>query len=58
MTGVQTCALPICLTDTEITVKVLGGEILCEWDQTENIVYMTGPAETVFDGEIALREEM
>ena len=46
------------LTDTEITVKVLGGEILCEWDQTENIVYMTGPAETVFDGEIALREEM
>ncbi|MDE7182866.1 MAG: diaminopimelate epimerase [Lachnospiraceae bacterium] len=46
------------LTDTKVTVKVLGGEILCEWDQTENVVYMTGPAETVFDGEIALREEM
>lgn len=46
------------LTDTKVTVKVLGGEILCEWDRTKNIVYMTGPAETVFDGEITLREEM
>ncbi len=46
------------LTDTKVTVKVLGGELLCEWDQTENLVYMTGPAETVFDGEIALQEEM
>ena len=46
------------LTDTKVTVKVLGGELLCEWEQTENLVYMTGPAETVFDGEIALQEEM
>lgn len=46
------------LTDKKVTVKVLGGEILCEWDQSENLVYMTGPAETVFDGEIALQEEM
>ncbi len=46
------------LTDNKVTVKVLGGEILCEWDQSENLVYMTGPAETVFDGEIALQEEM
>lgn len=46
------------LTDTKVTVKVLGGEILCEWDRTENIVYMTGPAETVFDGEIKLQEGM
>ena len=46
------------LTDTKVTVKVLGGELLCEWDQTENLVYMTGPAEIVFDGEIALQEEM
>ena len=46
------------LTDTKVTVKVLGGEILCEWDRARNVVYMTGPAETVFDGEIELWEEM
>ncbi|MDE5696448.1 MAG: diaminopimelate epimerase [Lachnospiraceae bacterium] len=40
------------LTDTKVNVKVLGGEILCEWDRQENLVYMTGPAVTVFDGEI------
>lgn len=40
------------LTDTEVTVRVPGGEILCEWDRKDNLVYMTGPAVTVFDGEI------
>lgn len=40
------------LTDTEVTVKVLGGEILIEWNREENVVYMTGPAVTVFEGEI------
>ncbi|MBQ8189426.1 MAG: diaminopimelate epimerase [Lachnospiraceae bacterium] len=39
------------LTDTTVTVKVLGGEILIEWDREENLVYMTGPATTVFEGE-------
>lgn len=39
------------LTDTKVAVKVLGGEILCEWDRAENLVYMTGPAATVFEGE-------
>ncbi|MDE7477726.1 MAG: diaminopimelate epimerase [Lachnospiraceae bacterium] len=46
------------LTDTKVNVQVLGGEILCEWDRTENLVYMTGPATTVYDGEIKIREEM
>lgn len=42
------------LTDTEVTVKLLGGEILIEWDREANLVYMTGPAVTVFEGEIKL----
>ena len=39
------------LTDDEVTVKVLGGEIQIHWDRKENLVYMTGPATTVFEGE-------
>ena len=50
------------LTDTKVNVQVLGGRILCEWDRQDNLVYMTGPAVTVFDGEIddemIIREEM
>lgn len=42
------------LTDTNVTVKLLGGEILIEWDKEANLVYMTGPAVTVFEGEINL----
>ncbi len=40
------------LTEAEVTVKLLGGELHIVWDRTENLVYMTGPAETVFEGEI------
>lgn len=39
------------LTGTHVTVQVLGGEIEIYWDQKENLVYMTGPAVTVFEGE-------
>lgn len=39
------------LTGEHVTVQVLGGEIEIYWDQKENLVYMTGPAVTVFDGE-------
>ncbi len=42
------------LTDTQVEVEVLGGKIQIFWDREENIVYMTGPATTVFEGEIAL----
>lgn len=35
-----------------VTVKLLGGDLEIFWDQKENLVYMTGPATTVFDGEI------
>lgn len=38
-------------TGAHVTVQVLGGEIEIYWDQKENLVYMTGPAVTVFEGE-------
>lgn len=40
------------LTDTEVEVEVLGGKIHICWDRENNLVYMTGPAVTVFEGEI------
>lgn len=36
------------------TVKLLGGDLVVEWDQDDGHVYMTGPAVNVFDGEIDL----
>lgn len=36
----------------EVTVKLLGGDLKILWDEKEGAVYMTGPAEVVFDGEI------
>jgi len=37
-----------------VYVNVLGGVVRVEWNREENIVYMTGPAVTVFDGEIEI----
>lgn len=42
------------LTDNEVEVEVLGGKIQIFWDREANLVYMTGPATTVFEGEIDL----
>ena len=42
------------LTDSEVDVEVLGGVVHIEWDRESNLVYMTGPAVTVFDGEITI----
>ena len=42
------------LTDTKVNVHVLGGVILCEWDREENLVYMTGPATTVYEGNVEI----
>lgn len=55
--GTGCCAIAVAcclngLTDNRVTVRVLGGELLCEWDREANLVYMTGPAVRVFDGEI------
>lgn len=40
------------LTDNEITLHLLGGDLQVRWDQEENLVYMTGPATVVYDGEM------
>lgn len=42
------------LTDDEITLHLLGGDLRVKWDQETNHVLMTGPAKVVFDGEIDL----
>ena len=39
------------LTDETVTVKLLGGELEITWDREADLIYMTGPAETVFEGE-------
>ena len=55
--GTGACAVAVSsilngLTEDEVTVKLLGGDLKIFWDQKENTVYMTGSATTVFDGEI------
>ncbi len=55
--GTGACAVAVAcvlnrLTEESITVKLLGGELQIEWDRENNLVYMTGPAATVFEGEI------
>ena len=40
------------LTDDTVTVKLLGGDLEITWDREADLVYMTGPATTVFEGEI------
>lgn len=37
------------------TLKLRGGDLLIEWNRAENTVYMTGPAELVFDGELYIK---
>ncbi|MBE5957440.1 MAG: diaminopimelate epimerase [Lachnospiraceae bacterium] len=42
-------------TGNEVTVKLLGGDLLIEWDGNENhSAFMTGPATKVFDGEVEI----
>jgi len=48
--AVAGCVLKKCTS--EVTVKLLGGDLLINWDEETKHVFMTGPAETVFVGEI------
>ena len=41
-------------TAPRLEVEVLGGTLLIEWDPEENLVWMTGPATTVFEGTITV----
>ena len=40
------------LVDRKVRVTLLGGELDIEWRESDGNVYMTGPAETVFEGNI------
>lgn len=40
------------LTKDEVTVKLLGGDLKIKWNKENNHIYMTGPAVTVFEGEL------
>ena len=59
--GTGACAVAVASTlnglvdeGEPVTVKLLGGNLQIFWNRQENLVYMTGPATTVFDGEIDL----
>ena len=57
--GTGACAVAVAcilneLTEDEVTVKLLGGDLKIQWDREKNKVYMTGPAEIVFEGEISI----
>ncbi|MCI8732036.1 MAG: diaminopimelate epimerase [Lachnospiraceae bacterium] len=41
-------------TKEQVNVKLLGGSLQIYWDRENNLVYMTGPAEEVFHGEIVI----
>ena len=40
------------LTERQVSVQLEGGELTVLWSSDDGKVYMTGPAETVYDGEI------
>lgn len=55
--GTGTCASVVaCIlngyTDDAVLVHLLGGDLWIEYDRETNHVFMTGPATTVFEGEI------
>jgi diaminopimelate epimerase len=54
--GTGSCAAAVAamlnrLTENQVTVRLLGGDLQVEWDPVDNHVYMTGPAVEVFHGE-------
>ena len=55
--GTGACATAVAcnlngLTDRKVNIELLGGTLNIEWNETDDHVYMTGPAVTVFDGEL------
>lgn len=41
-------------TERSTTIIMDGGELGIEWNEADNRIYMTGPAETAFEGEILI----
>ena len=56
--GTGACAVAVAsilngvVSGSSVTVKLRGGDLLIEWDRTENVIYMTGPATFVFEGTV------
>lgn len=53
-TGACACAYAAIVngyTEDTVTVKLLGGDLKIQYDRDKNVIYMTGPAVTVFEGE-------
>jgi len=55
--GTGACAAAVAavlngLCDRNVTIHLLGGDLEIEWRESNNHVYMTGEAVTVFEGEI------
>ncbi len=57
--GTGACAVTVAcilneLTQRAVTVKLRGGDLKIEWEKDTDLIYMTGPAEHVFEGDIML----
>jgi len=57
--GTGACAVLVAsylngLCERKAVIKLLGGDLIIEWNESDNHVYMTGPATKVFDGEIEI----
>ena len=55
--GTGACAVLVAgvlndLTDRQVTVKLIGGDLLAEWREETGEILLTGPAVHVFDGEV------
>lgn len=57
--GTGACAVAVAsilngLAEDQVTVRLAGGDLAIRWDKESGHVFMTGPAEIVYDGEIDL----
>jgi diaminopimelate epimerase len=55
--GTGACAVAVAcilnnLVERNVNIHLLGGDLNIFWDQATNNVYMTGPATTVFEGQL------
>ena len=55
--GTGACAVAVAcvlngFTEDEVTVRLLGGDLIIHWDRQRNLVSMTGEAATVFEGSV------
>lgn len=57
--GTGACAVLVAsvlngISERKATVKLLGGDLIIEWDEKTNRVFKTGPATTVFEGVVEI----